>query len=67
MAILQDDIEKVVSVLSRTDPTTEYSLKAKLLGLGLRDERASVAVNEAQYQGRIRWAAFEGWLRIGRP
>lgn len=67
MAILQDDIEKVVSLLSRTYPTTEYDLKIKLRGLGVRDARARIAVNEAHHQGRIRWLAFEGWIRGRRP
>lgn len=61
------DIDRVVSLLSTTHPTTEAQLLEWLRGEGLDTDRAKRATNEAHARNLIRWVAFRGWLKGGRP
>lgn len=67
MAILQQDIDRVVYALSPTQPRSEQDLKTVLLQQGMGETRIEIAVSEAHHRNLIRWVAFAGWLRGGRP
>lgn len=60
------DVDLVVSLLSPTQPTPESELYS-LLRDRMDGPRIERAVNEAQSQNLIRWVAFSGWCRDGRP
>lgn len=62
-----DDVANVVSLLSADHPTSESTLYGLLKGMGWSRDQMERAVNEAQAKNEIRWVAFRGWLRGGRP
>jgi hypothetical protein len=64
---LEQDIKRVLELLSAREPMSEEMLSRLLNVDGMSEERISNAVNTAHAQNRIRWVAFEGWLKGGRP
>lgn len=64
---LNEDIERVLELLSKREPMPEETLSRLLNVDGMSEARISNAVNTAHAQNRIRWVAFEGWLKGGRP
>lgn len=60
-------ITRVVSLLSETHPTSESDLLGLLYGEGLTREQALEAIALAQARNEIRWVAFQGWCKGGRP
>lgn len=62
-----DDVAYVTGILSPTAPTSESNLTRLLTSNGWDQDRIQAAVNEAQSRNLIRWVAFEGWCKGGRP
>lgn len=60
--------ELVVCMLSPTHPTSESELVGLLRdAYGWSGQTIEHVVNEAQAENVIRWVAFGGWCRGGRP
>ena len=65
---LKRDAHLVTSLLRNDIPTSEARIKSILMSdYGWTGERVEKAVNAAQARNLIRWVAFDGWYRGGRP
>lgn len=57
----------VISVLDPTLPTGEKELYRLLAAKGMEREEIEVTINECHMRNEIRWVAFSGYCRGGRP
>lgn len=71
MVILTDELRnQVVGMLSFTKPMGEVTVRAEIYRGCLRgysEEQVKDVLDDLHYRNEIRWVAFEGWLRGGRP
>ncbi len=58
--------DRVIALLSPTTPTSETDLYL-LLREDLSRDEIKAAVSECLFRNEIRWVAFQGYCRGGRP
>ena len=57
----------VLQALDEAKPTSEAALRIVFAKRGIRGEDVQQAVNTLHARNDVRWVAFQGWCKGGRP